>query len=107
MFHSLLGVSTISLTGEKNGASVCPVFLAWMGLWEDKGCNIVALDTTTEVCTGEEIGAAKEILEKIIKKSAVKSKSWIPESPPEKFVLTLSQWENKASKVMSYPHGIT
>ena len=64
-----------------------PVFLAWMGLREAKGHKIVALDTTTEVCTGEEIGAAKEILEKM------------PESPPEKFVLPLSQWANKASKV--------
>ena len=76
-----------------------PVFLAWMGAWEAKGCKIVAVDTTTGVCTGEEIGAAKEILEKMIKKSVVKSKSWMPESPPEKFVLPLSQWANKASKV--------
>ena len=76
-----------------------PVFLAWMGSWEAKGYKIVAVDTTTEVCSGEEIGAAKEILEKRIKKSLVKSKSWMPESPPEKFVLPLSQWANKASKV--------
>ena len=76
-----------------------PVFLAWMGSWEAKGYKIVAVDTTTEVCTGEEIDAAKEILEKMIKKSVVKSKSWMPESPPEKFVLPLSQWANKASKV--------
>ena len=99
MFHSLLGVSTISLTGEKDGASACPVFMAWMGSWEAKGYKIVIVDTTTEVCTGEEIGAAKEILEKIIKKSVVKSMSWIPESPPEKFFLPLSQWVNKALKV--------
>ena len=52
---------------------------------------IVAVDTTTEVCTGEETGATKEILEK--------SKSWMPESPPEKFVLSFSQWANKAFKV--------
>ena len=65
--------------------------------WEAKGYKIVAVDTTTEVCTGEEIGAAKEI--KIIKKSVVNSKSWMPEYPPEKFVLPLSQWANKASKV--------
>ena len=52
-----------------------PVFLAWMGSWEAKGYKIVAVDTTTEVCTSEEIGAAKEILEKMIKKSLVKSKS--------------------------------
>ena len=44
---------------------------AWMGSWEAKGYKIVSVDTTTEVCTGEEIGAAKEILEKIIKKSVV------------------------------------
>ena len=50
-----------------------PVFLAWMGSWEAKGYNIVAVDTTTEVCTGEGIGASKGILEKIIKKSVVKS----------------------------------
>ena len=76
-----------------------PVFLSWIGSWEAKGYKIVAVDTTTEVCTGEEIGAAKEILEKMIKKSLVKSKSWMPESSPEKFVLPLSQWANKASKV--------
>ena len=76
-----------------------PLFLVWMGSWEAKVYKIVAVDTTTEVCTGEEIGAAKEILEKMIKKSVVKSKSWMPESPPEKFVLPLSQWANKASKV--------
>ena len=76
-----------------------PVFLTWMGSWEAMGYKIVVVDTTTEVCTGEEIGAAKEILEKMIKKSVVKSKSWMPESPPEKFVLPLSQWANKASKV--------
>ena len=58
-----------------------PVFLAWIGSWEAKGYKIVSVDTTTEVCTGEEIGAAKEILEKMIKKSAVKSKSSMPESP--------------------------
>ena len=68
-----------------------PVVLALMGSWEAKGYKIVAVDTTTEVCTGEEIGAAKEVLEKIIKKSVVKSNSWMPESPPEKFVLPLSQ----------------
>ena len=33
-----------------------------------QGYQIVAVDTTTEVCTDEEIGAAKYILEKIIKK---------------------------------------
>ena len=55
-----------------------PVFLAWMASWEAKGNKIVAVDTTTEVCTGEEIGVAKEILEKMIKKSVVKSKSWMP-----------------------------
>ena len=55
------------------------------------GYKIVAMDTTTEACTGEEIDAAKEILEKMIKKSVVKSKSWMPESPLEKFVLPLSQ----------------
>ena len=71
-----------------------PVFLAWMGSWEAKGYKIVAVDTTTEVCTGEEIDAAKEILEKMIKKSVVKSKSWMPEFPQEKFVLPLSQWAN-------------
>ena len=76
-----------------------PVFLAWMGSWEAKGYKIVAVDTTTEVCTGEEIGAAKDIPEKMIKKSVIKSKSWMPEYPPEKFVLPLSQWANKASKV--------
>ena len=59
-----------------------PFFFAWMGLREARGYKIVAVDTTTEVCTGEEIGAAKKILEKIIKKSVVKSKSWRPESPP-------------------------
>ena len=48
-----------------------PVFLAWMGSWEAKGYKIVAVDTTTDVCTGEEIDAAKEILEKMIKKSVV------------------------------------
>ena len=77
-----------------------PVFLTWVGLWEakalGKGDKIVAMDTTTEVCTGKEIGAAKEILEKMIKKSVVKSKSLMPESPPEKFVLPLSRWANKA-----------
>ena len=71
-----------------------PVFLAWMGLWEAKGYKIVSVDTTTEVCTGEEIDAAKEILEKMIKKSVVKSKSWMPEFPQEKFVLPLFQWAN-------------
>ena len=59
MFHFLLGVSTISLTGKKDGGSVCPVFLAWMGSWEAKGYNIVTVDTTTEVCTSEDIGGAK------------------------------------------------
>ena len=34
-----------------------PVFLAWMGSWEAKGSKIVAVDSTTEVCTSEEIGA--------------------------------------------------
>ena len=58
-----------------------PVFSAWMGLWEAKGYRIVAVDTTTEVYTGEEIGAAKEILEKMIKKSVVKSKSWMLNLP--------------------------
>jgi hypothetical protein len=72
-----------------------PGFLAWMGLREAKGYKIVALDTTTELCTG----AAKEIIEKTIKKSVVKSMSGMPESPPEKFVLPLSQWANKALKV--------
>ena len=95
MFHFLLCVSTISLTGEIDGASVCPVFLTWMGLWEAKCYKIVAVDTTTEVCIGEEIGAAKKILEKIVKKSVVKSKSWMPEYLPEKFVLPLSQWAKK------------
>ena len=99
MFHSLLGLSTILVTGEKDGASACPVFLAWMGSWEAKGYKIVAVDTTTEVCTGEGMGAEKEIIENMIKKSVVKSKSWMPESPPEKFVLPLSEWANKASKV--------
>ena len=51
------------------------VFLAWMGSWEAKGCKIVAVDTTTDVCTSEDIGAAKEILEKMIKKFLVKLKS--------------------------------
>ena len=74
-----------------------PVFLAWMEWWEAKGHKIVAVDTTTEVWTGEEIGAAKEILEKMIKKSVVKSKSWLPESPPCDTLVFL----------MSYPHGIT
>ena len=69
-----------------------------MGFWETKGYKIVAVDTTTEVCTG----AAKEILEKMIKKSVGMSKSWMPESPPEKFVLPLSQWSNKALKVSHY-----
>ena len=76
-----------------------PVFLAWMGSRETKGYKIAAVDTTTEVCTGELIVAAKEILEKMIKKYVVKSKSWMPESPPEKFVLPLSKLANKASKV--------
>ena len=76
-----------------------PFFLAWMGSWEAKGYKIVAVDTTTEVCIGEEIGAAKEILEKMIKKFLVKSKSWMPESSPEEFVLPWSQWENKALRV--------
>ena len=53
-----------------------------------QGLQDCGLDTTTEVCTGEEIDAAKEILEKMIKKSVVKSKSWMPEFPPQKFVLT-------------------
>jgi hypothetical protein len=35
-----------------------PVFLAWMRLWEAKGYKIVAMNTTKEVRTGEEIGAA-------------------------------------------------
>ena len=39
-----------------------PLFLVWMGSWEAKVYKIVAVDTTTEVGTGEEIGAAKEIL---------------------------------------------
>ena len=78
MSYSLLCVSTISLTGENDGAPVCPVFPAWMGSWEAKGYKILA------VCTGEEIGALKEILEKIIKKSVVKLKTRMPESPPEK-----------------------
>ena len=52
-----------------------PVFLAWTGLWEVKGYKIVAVDTNTEVFTGEKIGAVKEIFEKIIKKSVEKSKS--------------------------------
>ena len=64
-----------------------PVFLAWMGSWEAKGYKTVAVDTTTEVCNGEEIDAAKEILEKMIKKSVVKSKSWMPAFPPVKFFL--------------------
>ena len=76
-----------------------PFFLPWMGSWEAMGYKIVAVDTTTEVGTSEEIGAAKDILGKIIKKSVVKSKSWMPKYPPEKFVLPLSQWANKASKV--------
>ena len=76
-----------------------PVFLAWIESLEAKGYKIVAVDTTTEVCTGEEIGAEKEILEKMIRKSLVKSKSRMPESSPEKFDLPLSQWANKASKV--------
>ena len=54
MFHSLLSVSSISLTGEKDGVSAWSRFLAWMGSWEAK-----AMDTTTEVFTGEEIGAEK------------------------------------------------
>ena len=58
----------------------------------------MAVGKTTEVCTGEEIGAAKDILEKMTKKSVVKSKSWMPESPSAKFVLPLSQLVNKASK---------
>ena len=67
-----------------------PVFHAWMGSWKAKGYKIVAVDTTTEVSTGEEIGAAKEIFEKMIKKSVIKSKSWMPESPPcDTFVLFL------------------
>ena len=45
-----------------------------MGSWEAKGYKIVAVDTTTLVCTGEEIGAAK--------KPVVKSKSWMPKYPP-------------------------
>ena len=45
-----------------------PIFLAWMGSWEARGDKIVAVDTTTKVCTG-----AKEIIEKIMKKSLVKS----------------------------------
>ena len=76
-----------------------PVFLVWVGSWEAKGYTIVAVGTTAEVCTGEEIGAAKEILETMIKKSLVKSKSWMPKFPPEKFVLPFSQWAKKASKV--------
>ena len=71
-----------------------PVFLACMGSWLAKGYKIVAVDTTSEVCTGEEIDAAKEILENMIKKSVGKSKSWMPELPQEKFVLPLSQWAN-------------
>ena len=70
-----------------------------MASWKARGYKIVALDITTEVCTGEEIGAAKEILDKMIKKSVVKSKSWILEFPPEKSVLPLSHWANKALKV--------
>ena len=58
------------------------VFLAWMGSLEAKGYKIVVVDTITEVCTDAEIGAAKEFLEKMINKSMVKSKSWMPESPP-------------------------
>ena len=45
-----------------------PIFLAWMGSWEARGDKIVAVDTTAKVCTG-----AKEIIEKIMKKSLVKS----------------------------------
>ena len=60
---------------------------------------MVAVNTTTEVCTGEEIGAAKEIFKKLINISVVKSKSWMPESSPEKFVMPLSQLANQASKV--------
>ena len=52
-----------------------PVCLAWMGLWETKGYKIVAVNIITEVCTGEEIGSAKKILEKMIKKSLIKSQS--------------------------------
>ena len=61
MFNSLLSVSSISLTGEKDGASAWSrFFLAWMGSWEAKGYKIVAVYTTKKVCTAE---AAKKILE--------------------------------------------
>ena len=50
MFHSLLGVSTISLTEEKHGASVCPVFLPG----RDRGrprVTILLPWTQTQKCT--------------------------------------------------------
>ena len=41
-----------------------PVFLAWKGSWEARGFKIVAVDTTSEMCNGEETIVAKEIIEK-------------------------------------------
>jgi hypothetical protein len=70
-----------------------------MESWEARAYKIVAVDITTEVCMCEEIGAAKEILEKMIKKAVIKSISWLSKSPPQKFFLPFSQWVNKASKV--------
>ena len=68
-----------------------PVFLAWKGSWEARGFKIVAVDTTSEICIVEETVVAKEILETRIKKSLIKSKFWMSDSPPEKFLLPLSQ----------------
>ena len=51
---------------EKYGASAWSRFSRLDGIREAKVYKIVAVDTTTEVCTGEEIDAAKEILDQEI-----------------------------------------
>ena len=63
-----------------------PVFLAWKGSWEARGFKIVAVDMTSEMCIGEKTVVAKEILDKKINKSSIKSKSWMSDSPPQKFM---------------------
>ena len=71
-----------------------PVVLAWKISWEARGFKSLA-----KVCTWEEIIVAMEILEKNINKSLIMLMSWMPDSPPEKFLLSFPLWSSKASKV--------
>ena len=38
-----------------NNSFESPVFLAWRASWEARGFSIVAMDTTSQVCTGGDI----------------------------------------------------